>query len=144
GVPIGACWARDEVAGAFKPGDHATTFGGQPFAARAALTVLEQMETLDVPALAERAGARLTAALEALPGVTSVRGMGLLLAAELEPPLESAKVATACLEARPLGLVLNNVTPTALRFEPSLLVSDNEIDAAVAVLGAVLAEQGAS
>ncbi|MET0920482.1 MAG: aspartate aminotransferase family protein [Acidimicrobiia bacterium] len=144
GVPIGACWARDEVAGAFKPGDHATTFGGQPFAARAALTVLEQMETLDVPALSERAGARLTAALEALPGVTSVRGMGLLLAAELEPPLESAKVATACLEARPLGLVLNNVTPTALRFEPSLLVSDNEIDAAVAVLGAVLAEQGAS
>ena len=51
GVPIGACWARDEVAAAFKPGDHATTFGGQPLAARAALTVLEVMEAEDVPAL---------------------------------------------------------------------------------------------
>ena len=56
GVPIGACWAREDVAAAFKPGDHATTFGGQPLAARAALTVLEVMEAEDVPALATRAG----------------------------------------------------------------------------------------
>ncbi|MFI5046018.1 MAG: acetylornithine transaminase [Acidimicrobiia bacterium] len=135
GVPIGACWARDDIAAAFQPGDHATTFGGQPLAARAAFTVLEVMQAEDVPARAARAGARLTAALEALPGVTAVRGWGLLLAAELAPPLESAKVATACLDA---GLVLNNVTPTALRLEPSLLVSDDEIDAAVAILADVL------
>jgi len=141
GVPIGACWARDEIAAAFKPGDHATTFGGQPFAARAALTVLEVMEAEDVPARATHAGERLTAALRALPGISEVRGAGLLLAAELAPPLESAKVATACLQASPLGLVLNNVTPTALRFEPSLLVTDAEIDAAVDVLGTVLADQ---
>jgi acetylornithine/N-succinyldiaminopimelate aminotransferase len=141
GVPIGACWARDAIAAAFKPGDHATTFGGQPLAARAALTVLEIMEAEDVPTRATHAGERLTAALRALPGISDVRGAGLLLAAELTPPLESAKVATACLHARPLGLVLNNVTPTALRFEPSLLVSDAEIDAAVDVLGAVLADQ---
>ena len=56
GVPIGACWARDEVAAAFKPGDHATTYGGQPLAARAALTVLEVMEQIDAPACANRAG----------------------------------------------------------------------------------------
>ncbi len=54
GVPIGACWARDDVAAAFKPGDHATTYGGQPLAARAAFAVLEQMTTLDVPARAAR------------------------------------------------------------------------------------------
>src|SRR5262249_17901429 len=60
GVPIGACWARAEVATAFRPGDHATTFGGQPLAARAALAVLEVMEKVDAPARAERAGRRLS------------------------------------------------------------------------------------
>jgi predicted acetylornithine/succinylornithine family transaminase len=138
GVPIGACWARDDIAVVFAPGDHATTFGGQPLAARAAKAVIDTMEAEDVPVRAERAGARLAAGLAALPGVASVRGLGLLLAAELEPPLESAKVATACLES---GLVVNNVTPTALRFEPSLLVTDDEIDAAVAILGRILEEQ---
>ncbi len=84
GMPIGACWARDDVAAAFAPGDHATTFGGQPLAARAALAVLDVMVTEDVPARAARAGARLTDLLEAVPGVDGVRGAGLLLAAELE------------------------------------------------------------
>jgi predicted acetylornithine/succinylornithine family transaminase len=136
GVPIGACWARADVASAFKPGDHATTFGGQPLAAGAALAVLETMRSEDVPALATRAGERLTKALLALDAVADVRGLGLLLAAELEPGIESGSVATACLER---GLVVNAVTPTALRFEPSLLVTDDEIDAAVAILEVVLA-----
>jgi acetylornithine/succinyldiaminopimelate/putrescine aminotransferase len=74
GVPIGACWARADVAAAFEPGDHATTFGGQPLATAAARAVLAVMEEEDVPARATAAGARLAAALEALPGVTSVRG----------------------------------------------------------------------
>jgi predicted acetylornithine/succinylornithine family transaminase len=138
GVPIGACWARADVAGAFRPGDHATTFGGQPLAARAALAVLEVMQAEDVPALATRAGKRLTKALLATPGVADVRGAGLLLAAELAPGIESGPVATACLGA---GLVVNAVTPTALRFEPPLLVTDDEIDAAVAILERVLAQQ---
>ena len=69
GVPIGACWARADVAAAFRPGDHATTFGGQPLAARAALAVLDVMEREDVPArAATQAGERLTKALLALPG----------------------------------------------------------------------------
>jgi len=140
GVPIGACWARAEVASAFKPGDHATTFGGQPLAARAALAVLEVMQRENVPARAERAGARLTRSLGRLPGVDAVRGVGLLLAAELAAGHEAPKVASACLEA---GLVLNAVTPTALRLAPPLLVSDDEIDAAVGILGRVLAGEGA-
>jgi predicted acetylornithine/succinylornithine family transaminase len=139
GVPIGACWARSNVAEALRPGDHATTFGGQPLAASAALAVLDVMEAEDVPARAARAGDRLTAALRGLPQVVDVRGPGLLVAAELAPGIDAAVVARACLEG---GLVLNAVTPTSLRFAPSLLVSDDEIAEAVGILGGVLGESG--
>jgi acetylornithine/succinyldiaminopimelate/putrescine aminotransferase len=135
GMPIGACWARNDVASAFRPGDHATTFGGQPLAARVAFTVLSVMEELDVPARAERAGARLAAGLGALPGVVSVRGLGLLLGAELNPAHVAGDVVTRCLQA---GLVVNAVTPTTIRLAPSLLVTDDEIDEALAILGRVL------
>jgi predicted acetylornithine/succinylornithine family transaminase len=135
GMPIGACWARADVATAFRPGDHATTFGGQPLAARAALAVLDVMESEDVPARAARAGVRLQDALNALPAVSAVRGVGLLIAAELAPGNDAADVAARCLAA---GLVVNAVTPSALRFAPSLLVSDAEIDEAMAMLADVL------
>jgi acetylornithine/N-succinyldiaminopimelate aminotransferase len=135
GVPIGACWARREVAAAMRPGDHATTFGGQPIAAAAARAVLAIMEREDVPARATRAGARLTAALEALPQVELVRGLGLLLAAELRPGLDAKVVSDAALRA---GLVVNAVTPSSLRFAPPLLVGDDEIDEGVAILAGVL------
>src|SRR5438552_4870241 len=69
GMPIGACWARADVADAFVPGDHATTFGGQPLAAAAARAVLEVMEEEDVPARAEAAGGRLGKRLEASDSV---------------------------------------------------------------------------
>jgi acetylornithine/N-succinyldiaminopimelate aminotransferase len=138
GVPIGACWARAEVAAAFRPGDHATTFGGQPLAASAALAVLTEMQAIDAPAVAGAAGARLTAALEALPGVVAVRGTGLLLAAELAPGHDAAEVTRECLDA---GVVVNGVTPTALRLAPPLTVSDAEIDEAVAIIGRVLANR---
>ncbi len=139
GVPIGACWARAEVAEAFRPGDHASTFGGQPLAARAALAVLDVMEAEDVPGRAERSGARLRTSLTDLPEVASVRGAGLLLAAELVPGIESGPAAARCMDA---GLVVNAVTPTALRFAPSLLVTDAEIDEAVDILSGVLARHG--
>ncbi len=137
GVPIGACWARAEVAASFRPGDHATTFGGQPLAARAALTTLQIMEREDAPALAQRAGERLTKSLLALANVTEVRGLGLLLAAQLTPGIDAGVVARRCLDA---GLVVNAVTPQALRFAPPLLVTDDEIDRAVALLESVLEE----
>ena len=137
GVPIGACWARADVAAAFRPGDHASTFGGQPLAARAALAVLDVMEAEDVPARAARAGARLTAALGDVAGIAAVRGTGLLVAAELDDGIEAGDVATRCLDA---GLVVNAVTPSALRLAPSLLVTDAEIDEAVGILRRVLGE----
>ncbi|MGQ0824942.1 MAG: acetylornithine transaminase [Actinomycetota bacterium] len=137
GVPIGACWARADVAGAFRPGDHATTFGGQPLAARAALAVLEVMARERIPERAARAGARLATGLEKTPGVVAVRGLGLLLAAELVAGVDAKDVAQRCMDA---GLVLNAVTGSALRLTPSLLVTDEEIDEAIAIVAAVLSE----
>lgn len=136
GMPIGACWARRDVAAAFAPGDHATTYGGQPLAAAAALAVLGIMEREHAPARAERAGSHLRAALTSVPGVAEVRGLGLLVAAELVPGVDARAVAADALAS---GLVVNAVTPTALRFAPPLLVTNDEIDAAVGLLTAVLA-----
>ncbi len=135
GVPIGACWARSPVAEVFEPGDHATTFGGQPLAAAAARAVLAVMQREDVPARAARAGRRFTEALRATPGVADVRGLGLLLGVELDGH-DTSLVNAALLAA---GLVANAVTPTALRLAPSLLISDDEIDHAVALIAKALA-----
>lgn len=137
GVPIGACWARREVASAFVPGDHATTFGGTPIATSAARAVLAEMERIDAPATATRAAARLSAALRATPGVREVRGLGLLLAAELDGH-DAKAVAGTLLDA---GLVVNAVTATALRLAPPITVSDAEIDEACALVAGVLAAQ---
>jgi acetylornithine/N-succinyldiaminopimelate aminotransferase len=138
GVPIGACWARAEVAAAFGPGDHGSTFGGQPLAAAAAAATLAVMEAEDVPARARRSGARLSAGLEALDGVTSVRGHGLLLGAALASDRAGA-VTTAALDA---GLVVNAPRPDTIRLAPPLLVSDDEIDEAVALLAGAIAAVG--
>lgn len=135
GVPIGACWAKTEVASAFEPGDHATTFGGQPLATSAARAVLAVMEAEDVPARAQRAGARLAEGARAIDGVVAVRGLGLLLAIELDADRDAKAVAARLLE---LGAVVNAVTPTALRLAPSLLISDEEIAHALSLLGKAL------
>jgi acetylornithine/N-succinyldiaminopimelate aminotransferase len=122
----------------FQPGDHGTTFGGQPLAASAARAVLAIMERIDAPALAEHRGTTLRDALAGLDGVAEVRGLGLLLAAELAPGLDAKAVAAECLQR---GLILNAVTPSALRFAPPLTVSEAEIGDAVAILAGVLADQ---
>jgi len=140
GVPIGACWARRDVAAAFQPGDHATTFGGTPIATAAARAVLAEMQAIDAPALARRASEFLEAALRALAGVKEVRGLGLLVAVELDGH-DAKVVAAECLQA---GLVVNAVTATALRLAPPLNVSPGEIEEAVGILGGVLADLAAA
>jgi acetylornithine aminotransferase len=105
-------------------------------AARATLAV---MEAEAVPDRAAAAGARLRAGLERLPGVDHVRGEGLLLAAVLVNDF----AAPACTEALQAGLVINAPRPDALRFAPSLLVSDADIDRAVATLSRILARLSA-
>jgi acetylornithine/N-succinyldiaminopimelate aminotransferase len=130
GMPVGACWARAEVAAAFGPGDHGSTFGGQPLAMSAARATLSVMEEEDVCGRAREKGLRLAAGLQALPGVLSVRGAGLLLAAQLRTP--TARDVAA--EALTLGLLVNAVRPDAVRLAPPLLVRDDEIDRALTIL----------
>jgi len=137
GMPVGACWARAEVAAAFSPGDHGSTFGGQPLAMAAARATLAVMEEEEVCARAERMGKLLSAGLAGLAHVGSVRGMGLLLAAELDAPV-AADVEAAALDA---GLLVNAVRPDAVRLAPSLLVSEEEIAEALSVL-AIALERG--
>ncbi|MHB8682060.1 MAG: aspartate aminotransferase family protein [Acidimicrobiales bacterium] len=139
GVPIGACWARAEVAAAFGPGDHASTFGGQPLATSAAQAVLAVMEDADVPARARRAGERLGAALGSIPGVQAVRGSGLLLGVAVADGAAPG-IVSAALQG---GLVVNAPRADTIRLAPSLLVTDDEIDEAVRLLAAAIAAAGA-
>jgi acetylornithine/N-succinyldiaminopimelate aminotransferase len=139
GMPVGACWARAEVAAAFVPGDHGSTFGGQPLAMSAARATLAVMEAENVPERARRAGERMARGLAALPNVRSVRGEGLLLAAQLTGEFAPA----ACRAALDAGLIVNAPRPDALRMAPPLLVSDEELDEGLALLGSVLASMPA-
>jgi acetylornithine/N-succinyldiaminopimelate aminotransferase len=137
GMPIGACWAKRDVAAVFQPGDHGTTYGGQPLAASAARATLKILERVNAPQLAERAGAEFRHLLETVEGVVQVRGLGLLLAAELAVGLDAKAVAGDLLQR---GLIVNAVSPTSLRFAPPLIVSESEIAQAVDLLSAVLAD----
>lgn len=137
GFPVGAVWARREVAGIFRPGDHGSTYSGTALATAVVSAVIDEMRRIDAPALARARGAELTAALRAVPGVASVRGEGLLLAAELAEGIDAKVVYTKLLER---GVVTNAVTATALRIAPPLTVTTKQIDEAVAALAAVLEE----
>lgn len=129
GVPVGACWARDAVASAFQPGEHGSTFGGQPLAMSAARATIEVMQSIDAPGLATRAGARLRDALVDVPGVVEVRGAGLLIGVVLEPGLEARAVTDGALAA---GLVVNDPAPNVIRLCPPLIVSDEELGEGIA------------
>jgi acetylornithine/N-succinyldiaminopimelate aminotransferase len=144
GVPIGACWASAEVASVFEPGDHATTYGGQPLATAAARAVLSVMEAESVPRRATSAGAELTRRLSALPQVRTVRGLGLLLAVEIDVDGIGATAGQVAALLLRRGVVVNAVTPTALRLAPSLLISDEEIDLAVDAIATALADLAAA
>ena len=138
GMPVGACWAATEVAAAFEPGDHGSTYSGTAIACAAVNAVIDEMQRLDAPQLAERAGARLSNALARLNGVAGVRGRGLMLGAELTEGLDARRAYSDLLDA---GLVVNAVNPTTLRFLPPLTVTDDEIDEAVAMVDDALNTQ---
>lgn len=137
GFPVGACWARREVAAAFQPGDHGSTYSATALAGAVVNAVIDEMRRIDAPRLARDMGAALTARLRSVPGVADVRGRGLLLAVELAQGID-AKAVCAALLAR--GVVTNAVTASALRLAPPLTVSVDEIDEAVATLASVLQE----
>jgi len=137
GFPVGAVWAKREVAAVFQPGDHGSTYSGTAIATAAVSAVIDEMQRIDAPRLARERGAELSAALRAIPGVAEVRGAGLLLAVELADGIDAKAVYLAALQR---GLVTNAVTGSALRLAPPLTVSSAEIAEAVAVLSAVLQE----
>ncbi len=136
GMPVGACWARDEVASAFAAGDHGTTYGGQPLAMSAVRATLATMMAIDAPSLARARGEHLRTRGVTIDGVRSIRGKGLLLAAVLEEGIDATAVVGRALE---LGLVLNSPVPGVIRLAPPLIVSDAEIDEAVSLLSEAIA-----
>jgi acetylornithine/N-succinyldiaminopimelate aminotransferase len=136
GFPVGAMWARTEVAAAFRPGDHGSTYSGSALAGAVVRAVLGELQRLDAPSIVAAKGAYLMAALEAIPSIATVRGQGLLIAAELQDGIDAKQVYSDLL-AR--GVITNAVTATALRIAPPFTVTYGEIDEAVSVLGEVLA-----
>lgn len=142
GMPVGGIWARTDVAAAFKPGDHGSTFAGQPLALAAARATLETMIAIDAPLVVTQKGVTLQGLLSDLPGVDHVRGRGLLLAAELTPAAlagrSGAEIARACLNR---GLVVNGITPTALRLAPPFVVTDSQLEEGVGIIASVLEDQ---
>ena len=137
GLPIGACLATEKVAAAFRPGDHATTFGGGPVVCAAALAVLDEIEDRQLLANCRERSTQLRAGLESLPGVTEVRGRGLLLAAVLD----SDRATAVTDRARDAGLLVNAVRGNAVRFAPPLSISAAEVEVALERFAAAL--QGA-
>lgn len=138
GVPIGATLANGQVGATFKPGDHASTFGGNPLACAAAMAVLRVLRG-GLLEQAARMGEVFRRGLEELAGrhpqVLQVRGLGLMLAAELDRPGQA--VVDAC---RDKGLLINCTAQRVLRFLPPLIIGEEEIRRALAVLDEVLAE----
>lgn len=127
GLPIGSCLATEKVADAFRPGDHATTFGGGPVVCAAALAVFDEIEDRHLLANCRARSEQLRLGFELLPGVVGVRGKGLLLAAVLE----SERAGAVAEAARDIGLLVNAVRPNAVRFAPPLSISSEEVDEAL-------------
>ncbi|MGH3452421.1 MAG: aspartate aminotransferase family protein [Haloechinothrix sp.] len=132
GLPIGALLVAEEAAGGFAPGDHASTFGGNPVACAAACAVCDAISDELLEHVAD-IGALMAAQLAALPGVEEVRGRGVLLGVELDRP--AAPVAAACLE---LGLLVTTAGERTLRLTPPLVVERAEAERALDILAEAL------
>ncbi len=134
GMPIGVCMARGDAADALQPGDHATTFGGNPVTAAAALAVLDVIDREDVLGNVAVRAAQFRIAFADLAASTGavreVRGSGLLLGVVLAAPV-AAEVAARCRAHR---LVLNAVAPDVLRIAPPLTISAEEVETALGII----------
>lgn len=140
GVPIGACLATDEVAGAFTPGTHASTFGGNPLACSAASAVLRVLLEGRVLVQSRAVGQHLAKGLQdlkdRLPNVKEARGMGLLQGMELT--IDGKEVVSECLGR---GLLINCTMDRVLRFVPPLIITQREIDRLLDTLADVLSKR---
>ena len=141
GFPIGAMLATDEVASVFQPGDHASTFGGNPLACAAGLAAVELLTRGGVMENAARVGAHMYDLLANLAAkfdyVKEVRGMGLLLGMELT--IEGLDIVNACREK---GLLINCTNGNVLRFIPPLTITGAEAEQAAGILAEIMETGG--
>jgi acetylornithine aminotransferase len=129
GIPMGACAARGEIGNTFDPGDHGSTFGGSNLAITAANTTLDVIAEENIAQNVLEVGQYMRSELAKLPHVSEVRGLGLMLAAELAGTAKTApEIVSDALEA---GLVLNATGPTTLRFLPPLVCTKADVDTLV-------------
>lgn len=133
GVPIGACLARGRAAQLIQPGSHGTTFGGNPLASRAALTVIEQIKEHDLVNRAAELGERIQTGfnnrLHNRAGVVEIRNKGLMIGIELDRPC--AELVQQALDA---GLLINVAAGNVVRLLPPLILSDEEADKIVSTV----------
>jgi predicted acetylornithine/succinylornithine family transaminase len=142
GFPIGAMVAKEEFALAFQPGSHASTFGGNPLACAVGLAVLEYILNHGliehVASIGYYFKERLTLLAQRFPFIREVRGMGLMLALELNQDQNGPEIVRRCMEK---GLLINGIEQHILRFLPPLIVTWPEIDQAVNILSQVFLEK---
>ncbi|MDR0856660.1 MAG: acetylornithine/succinylornithine family transaminase [Clostridiales bacterium] len=139
GVPMGAILARGEAAEAFQPGEHGSTFGGNPLACAAGDVVVRRVGSAGFLAGIADKGDYLLAALKALqksrPAVVEVRGKGLLAGAQLDKSVPAAQIVAIC---RDLGYIVNACGQNTLRFAPPLIITKPQIDGLLAALDQAL------
>ena len=133
GLPIGALLVADGALGGFTPGDHGSTFGGNPVCCAAACAVVDAIDESLLSNVRDR-GAELAAGLATMPGVTGVRGEGLLLGVTLDRPV--AAVVDSC---RDRGLLVLSAGPDVLRLTPPLVLGSAEVEEGLGVIRSVLA-----
>jgi len=136
GLPLGAMIALGKAAELFQPGDHGSTFGGNPVTTAAGLAAIEFIESKKILSKVEKQGAHLIQELALIPGVKEVRGAGLLLGIELES-LKAADVSDAM---RAAGVLVNAANATTIRIAPALIVTDAQITKFIAIFKKVIAD----
>lgn len=137
GFPVGACWIRSEIADVMKPGDHGSTFGGQPLALSVVDKVLEIMERDSIAQHCAQIGETLRNSLENLEVFEQVRGKGLLIGCDLNEKVK--KTAPEIVkDAMGAGLILNATSENTLRIAPPLIIGNQEIEQAISTLRNVI------
>jgi acetylornithine aminotransferase len=134
GLPLGAMIALGKAADLFQPGDHGSTFGGNPVTTAAGLAAIKFIESQKLLKKVEKQGAYLMQELALIPGVVEVRGAGLLLGIELES-LKSSDVASALQKC---GVLVNAANPTTIRLAPALIVTDVQIKKFISIFKKVI------